>query len=265
MCRVAALTIAGSDTCAGAGIQADLKTFAAFRVYGVCVLTAITAQNTKGIQAIYELPTPIVRQQIDSVMSDMKVEAVKTGMLGNASIVYLIVEALGKYKMTRLVVDPVFWAKDGTELLSPEGIEVLKHELLPLAYLITPNVAEAQKLCGFTLGDIASMQHGARVIHSQGAQKVLITGGPGDTKDEVCDVLYDGRSYKIYRHPRLSGRKWHGTGCTLSAAITAGLALGQTAKQAIEQAIEYVQATIRHSMQLGGGYRILNHNPRKEP
>jgi hydroxymethylpyrimidine/phosphomethylpyrimidine kinase len=259
-----ALTIAGSDSCAGAGIQADLKTFSAFGVYGVCALTAVTAQNTTGIQAIHGLSAEVVRQQLASIFADLKVGAAKTGMLDNAAVVRLVAEAVSEYKIARLVVDPVLWAKDGSELLSPEALDGLKNQLLPLAYLTTPNLAEAQALCGFELDSPDSIRQAAKVIRQQGAQKVLITGGPGDAGDEVCDVFYDGRGYEVYRHPRLSGTEWHGTGCTLSAAIAAGLALRHTVKQAVRDALEYVQVTIRHSRQLGCGYKLLNHMAKGE-
>jgi hydroxymethylpyrimidine/phosphomethylpyrimidine kinase len=254
-----ALTIAGSDPCAGAGIQADLKTFAALGVYGVCVITAVTSQNTSGVQGIYRLPPEVVSQQLESVLDDFSVAAVKTGMLWDGLIIKEVAEKIRKFSLRQLVIDPVICAGDGTRLLQEEALSILKQKLLPLAYLITPNIYEAEVLCGFNLGDLEDMRCAARKIQQLGCARVLIKGGhlPGD---EAIDLLYDGQAFTTYSRPRLKGQKWHGTGCTLSAAVTAGLAQGKTLTEAVGGAIKYNMACIERADKPGrGGYMLINH------
>lgn len=257
MKKPVALTIAGSDPCAGAGIQADLKTFSAFGVYGVCALTAVTSQNTMGVQDVYPLPPRVVGRQLDSVLADIDVGAVKTGMLWNGGIISEIAGRIRKHNLIHLVVDPVLCAGDGSSLLQREAFSILKQELLPLAYLITPNINEAEALCGFKLSGLEDMRSAAKKIKQMGCPRVLIKGGhlPGE---EVVDLLYDGEEFSVYTHPRLEGI-WHGTGCTQSAAITAGLARGKVLSEAVKAAIDYTVASMQQAISPGEGSHLLIH------
>ncbi len=253
-----ALTIAGSDSGGGAGIQADLKTFAALEVYGTSALTAITAQNTRGVTGMETLPAAFVTAQIEAIVSDIGVHAVKTGMLASPSIVEAVAAAITALDLPFVVVDPVMVAKGGDALLSPEAMGALRTELLPRAYLATPNVPEAEALTGMTIKTIAEAREAARRVHALGPRAVIVKGGhlPGD---EVVDVLFDGRTLQEFRAPRVVSRNTHGTGCTFSAAIAAELAKARPLHEAIVEAKAYVAGAMQHGAAIGHGHRPLNH------
>ncbi len=254
-----ALTIAGSDPGGGAGVQADLKTFSAFGVYGMSAVTAVTVQNTLGVRGVFAVPPQVVAEQMDAVLSDIGAGAAKTGMLGSATVIKAIAAQLRAHKVNRLVVDPVMYAKSGHALLEPAAAGALVRDLLPLALVVTPNAPEAERLSGLKVRDAAGARRAARAIRAMGPGYVLVKGG--HLAGPVCeDLLYDGRLFTVFRSPRVSTRNTHGTGCTLSAAITAGLAGGLQPKKAVALAVEYVAGAIRHALPLGGGHGPLNHH-----
>jgi len=256
-----ALTIAGSDSGGGAGIQADLKAFAARGVYGMSALTAITAQNTVGVQGVFELPPDFVGQQIDSVMSDIGADVWKTGMLSNAAIIRVVTDRARQYKMERIVVDPVMVAKGGDPLLRPEAQEVLSTELVPLAYVITPNHHEAQVLTGMEIRTLDDMRRAAVAIHQLGARYVVVKGGHLPDSEEAVDVLYDGEEFTELRAPRIETANTHGTGCTFASAIAAELAKGNDVRQAVAVAKAYLTVALRSAadLKLGHGHGPLDH------
>ncbi|KPK48291.1 MAG: phosphomethylpyrimidine kinase [Dehalococcoidia bacterium SM23_28_2] len=252
------LTIAGSDSSGGAGIQADLKTFAALGVYGTCAITAVTAQDSRGVQAIHELPPELVAAQIDAVVGDMGVDAVKTGMLANAGIVRVVAERMRRHDLPNLVIDPVLVAKSGDRLLREEAVDVLRGELLPLCTVVTPNIPEAEALVGRRLETDADLQRAAQEIAALGARSVVITGGHASGPDAV-DLLYDGKSIRRFSAPRLATRHGRGTGCTFASAITAWLAQGAAIDEAVARAKEYVTAALEHALALGKGPGPVHH------
>jgi hydroxymethylpyrimidine/phosphomethylpyrimidine kinase len=254
-----ALTIAGSDSGGGAGIQADLKTFTALKVYGLSVITSITAQNTQSVIGISDTSPDFVELQIDAVMGDIGVDAVKTGMLSNERIVLAVAKKIKQYGIEKLVVDPVMRAKGGDSLLQKEAEVALKDELLPLAYIVTPNISEAELLSGIRIKSLEDMKQAAKKIKALGPKTVLVKGGHLDSIEEAIDVLFDGNDFHKYRAPRINTKNTHGTGCTYSAAICAGLAMGFHVLDAVEDAKEYVTQAIRNSFNLGKGHGPLNH------
>ena len=247
-----ALTIAGSDCSGGAGIQADLKTFTVFKVYGMSVVTALTAQNTRGVAGTHAVPAAFVRAQIDTVMSDIGCDAAKTGMLGTAEIVSTVARAVRDCRIAPLVVDPVMTAQSGAALLNADARDALLCELLPLATLVTPNIPEAQALTGIPIASVADMRAAARALIARGARACLVKGGHLEGLQAV-DVFDDGRTLRELVSPRLDTPHTHGTGCQLSAAITANLALGSSLPEAIERAKRFITVAIRHGLALGGG------------
>jgi len=255
------LTIAGSDSGGGAGIQADLKTFAARGVYGTSALTAITAQNTVGVQGVFELPAEFVAAQIDSVMEDIGADAWKTGMLSNAEIIRAVAERARHYRVERLVVDPVMVAKGGDPLLRAEARDALIEELLPLAYVITPNHHEAQVLTGLQVSNLEEMRRAAVAIHELGARYVVVKGGHLTAGDAAIDVLYDGRDFDTLEAERVDTPNTHGTGCTFASAIAAELARGRPVGQAVREAKAYLTAALRAAvdLEIGHGHGPLNH------
>lgn len=255
------LTIAGSDSGGGAGIQADLKVFAAHGIYGMSAITALTAQNTIGVQGIFNVPPAFVAQQIDSVMSDIGADAWKTGMLSNAEIISVVAERARYYGVQRLVVDPVMVAKGGDALLDPTARDTLIATLLPLAYIITPNHYEAQVLTGIEIRTVADARMAAVAIHRMGAQHVLVKGGHLPTSEAAIDVLYDGREWIELSAPRIATPNTHGTGCTFASAITAALVQGHTLNAAVQQAKAYLTAALRlaDDLHIGHGHGPLNH------
>jgi hydroxymethylpyrimidine/phosphomethylpyrimidine kinase len=254
-----ALTIAGSDSGGGAGIQADLKTFMAFGVYGMSAVTALTAQNTVGVQGIFEVSSAFVRMQIESVMTDIGADAAKTGMLGNAAIVRTVAEAVREFRIPNLVVDPVMVAKGGDSLLAPDARQALRTELVPLAAVITPNLPEAEALLGRRIEDLEAMRKAARELRSLGCEWVVLKGGHLDGEPEAIDLLTDGRKLIPLHAPRLPTRNTHGTGCTFASAIAAGLARGRAVPDAVNTAKEYVTAAIRGAVALGRGHGPTDH------
>ncbi|MGB9736869.1 bifunctional hydroxymethylpyrimidine kinase/phosphomethylpyrimidine kinase [Chloroflexus sp.] len=251
------LTIAGSDSGGGAGIQADLKAFAALGVYGMSALTAVTAQNTIGVQAVFELPAVLVAQQIDSVVTDIGVDAVKTGMLANAEIIAVVAEKARTYRWPYLVVDPVMVAKSGDLLLRPEARTALISLLFPLATIVTPNLPEAKALTGLNITSVAEMEQAAQQIHALGPRWVLVKGG--HLADDSVDVLYDGHGYRYFSSSRIETRHTHGTGCTFASAIAAGLAKGLSVPEAVQAAKDYITLALQHAPGLGQGHGPVHH------
>ena len=252
-----ALTIAGSDSGGGAGIQADLKTFSAFRVYGASVLTAVTAQNSVGVHGIVNVPPEFVARQLDAVLGDIGADAAKTGMLSTTAIIRAVADRLRAHRVERLVVDPVMLAKSGDPLLEPDARQALVEAILPLALVVTPNLLEAAALAGFPVGDLEQMEAAARRIHALGPAWVLVKGG--HLKGEPIDLLFDGRTVTRLTAERVPTPHTHGTGCTYSAAIAAGLARGAAVPEAVAEAKRYVTAAIRAGFALGRGVGSLRH------
>jgi hydroxymethylpyrimidine/phosphomethylpyrimidine kinase len=249
-----AVTIAGSDSSAGAGIQADLKTFAALGVYGASVIAALTAQNTRRVSAIHDVPAEFVTAQIDAVFSDLAVGAVKIGMLSRAPVIAAVAAGLDRWKAANVVLDPVMVATSGDRLLAPDAIDVLKRELIPRARVVTPNLPEAAALLDTGIAaDEDAMRAQAERILALGAQAVLLKGGHGEGAESV-DFLFDGDALTGIRAPRIATRNTHGTGCTLSSAIAAGLAKGQDLTAAVVYAKDYVTKAIAAADRLAVGH-----------
>jgi len=255
---VCALTIAGSDSGGGAGIQADLKTFAALGVFGTSAITALTAQNTRGVAGIHPVPPEFVRRQIEAVLDDIGAGAVKTGMLANREIIQTVAEAVERYAIECLVVDPVFLSKHGDALLTDDAVEAYVNELFPRALIVTPNAEEAARLVGFEVRDRDAQRRAAAAIARLGPRWVLVKGGHLADADEAIDLLYDGREFHALAAPRCATPHTHGTGCTLSAAIAAYLALGEPLRRAAERAKEFVTRSIEHALAIGGGVGPVN-------
>ncbi|HEX6308092.1 MAG TPA: bifunctional hydroxymethylpyrimidine kinase/phosphomethylpyrimidine kinase [Longimicrobiales bacterium] len=256
--RVVALTIAGSDSGGGAGIQADLKTFHAFGVFGTSAITAITVQNTLGVQAVHAVPLDIVTAQIAAVAEDLPPAACKTGMLATRELVEAVAAAIRRHRLPHYVLDPVMVATSGDRLLDEDAVEAVLRELVPLCTLVTPNLDEATILAGFAVRDTAAMHRAAEQLVRAGAGAALIKGGhlAGDI---VVDVLFDGRTAQEFTRPRLDTRSTHGTGCTLSAATAALLARGTPLGAAVEHALDFVHRAIAQAPNLGAGNGPLNH------
>jgi hydroxymethylpyrimidine/phosphomethylpyrimidine kinase len=252
-----ALTIAGSDSGGGAGIQADLKTFSAYRVFGMSVITAVTAQNSVGVQAVECLSPTFVARQIESVLEDFGVDAAKCGMLANAAIIESVAAILSSRRVEKLVVDPVMVAKSGASLLESEAVRALVTRLLPLCLVVTPNLPEAEVLAGMPVSNRTEMEEAARRIHALGPRQVLVKGG--HLKGEAVDLLFNGREYTSFQAARIESDNTHGTGCTLSAAITASLAQGRPLGEAVRDAKAYVTRAIREGFALGRGVGQLRH------
>ena len=258
------LTIAGSDSGGGAGIQADLKTFAAHGVYGLSVVTAVTAQNTCAVTAVEEIPATVVVAQLEAVLDDIGADAVKIGMLSNAEIVRGVADLLRQFRPPNVVLDPVMVAKSGDPLLRDDAVEALREELLPLATVLTPNLPEAERLAGLPVGD----EHERREVLDrllEWVPAVLLKGGHGEG-DVVEDVLQTatGAAFR-YEHPRQDTTSTHGTGCTLSSAIAARLALGEPLEAAAAGAIAYLQRAIAAAYPIGGGHGPVNHDVAIDP
>lgn len=253
-----ALTIAGSDSGGGAGIQADLKTFSALGVFGTSAITALTAQNTQTVTGIHEIPPDMVVAQIEAVAADFGIAAAKTGMLFSARIIQAVADAVARLRIQPLVVDPVMVSKAGAHLLLPEAVDALRAQLLPCATLLTPNLPEAEVLVGHPIGwRDSDLEAAAREILALGPRAVVIKGGhrPGDSDD----LFYDGATMRHLRCERIASRNTHGTGCTFSAAITALLARGRALDEAVAQAKEYVTQALQTDLSLGHGHGPLHH------
>ena len=252
-----ALTIAGSDSCGGAGIQADLKTFSAIGVYGMSVITAVTAQNTQGVLAVQDILPAMTAAQIEAIFVDISVDAVKIGMVSRAETICAIAEALKRFAPPWLVLDPVMVAKSGHALLQPDAVVALREHLLPLADIITPNIHEAETLLGQTIIDVPAMERAARALRAFGPRYVLVKGG--HLAGEAIDVLDDGEHIVHLAAKRIATRHTHGTGCTLSAAIAAHLARGMTMPMAVARAKAYISGAIAHAFPLGRGVGPVHH------
>ena len=252
-----ALTIAGSDSGGGAGIQADLKTFSAFRVFGMSALTAVTAQNSVGVSGVYNLPPEFVARQIDAVLDDFGADAVKLGMLSTAPIIQAVAARLAAHRQAHVVLDPVMIAKSGDPLLQPDARAALIEAVLPLAEVVTPNLHEASVLADLPVATEKDMEEAARRIHARGPRHVLVKGG--HLEESATDILWDGRAFTRFPGPRLDSNNTHGTGCTFSAAIAAGLAHGRALIDAVREAKAYVTAAIREGFQAGRGIGALRH------
>ena len=256
-----ALTIAGSDSGGGAGIQADLKTFNQFKVFGTSVITAITAQNTKGVRAVHPVPPQIVRAQLEALAEDLPPAGFKTGMLATAELVRMVAGAVTEFDWPNYVCDPVMVATSGDRLLDADAEAVIRENLVPLAALVTPNLDEAAILTGTDPRDPESMEQAGHRLLELGAGAALVKGGHL-TGDEVTDVLVTAGGVRSYRHPRINTRSTHGTGCTLSAAITAGLVAGRDVESAVTAGLDFVFRAIKSAPALGAGRGPLDHTVR---
>ena len=252
---VRVLTIAGSDSGGGAGIQADLKTFAALGVHGLSVLTAVTAQSSVGVEGIHLVPAEMVARQLDSVLSDIGADAVKTGMLGSSQLVSTVADKLRQYRVGLLVVDPVLVAGSGDRLTEEEALATLVEELLPLATVVTPNITEAEALAGFPVADLEAMEQAARAIARMGPRAVVVKGGhlPAD----AVDVFYDGERCHRLSSPRVASTRSHGTGCTFASAIAAELAKGTELRAAVRTAKAFVTVALQGGYRLGAGAVVV--------
>jgi len=255
-----ALTIAGSDSGAGAGIQADMKTFAALGVYGVTVITAITAQNTVGVRALQEVDVGVIAAQLDAVAEDFSIGALKTGMLSSAAIIEAVAAGIQRHPLRLLVVDPVMIAKSGDRLLREDAVDAMRRRLLPLAHVVTPNIPEAEVLAERSIRTRADRVAAARAIMDLGANAIVIKGGHSDD-DPIVDLLVDRQGVQEYRAQRIVTTSTHGTGCTFSAAIAAGLAAGRDLADAIAFARDYLSRALATAPGLGHGHGPLNHFP----
>ena len=252
-----AMTIAGSDSGGGAGIQADLKTFAALGVYGTSTLTAITSQNTLGVTGVHDIPTGMIAAQIEAVITDIGADAVKTGMLSSSDIIETVAQEMERYQVSRLVVDPVMVAKSGDSLLREDAVDTLRSRLLPLAAVVTPNIPEAEVLTEMTIGSDADMRTAAKKIVELGARAVVVKGG--HREGPATDLFFDGSEFREFSAPRIDTQNTHGTGCTFASAVAAGLARGMDLVDAVALAKDYVTEAIRHSFPVGQGHGPLNH------
>lgn len=263
-----ALTIAGSDSSGGAGIQADLKTFAAFAVFGTSAITAITAQNTLGVSGVANLDPAFVAAQIDAVADDFTIAAAKTGMLSRTKIIGAVANRIRVRKIPNVVVDPVMVAASGDVLLEPDAITMMREMMLPLATVVTPNLREASILTGRDVSNRDALCEAAQELIALGARAALVKGGSaaavaraGDVQtQDAIDILYDGHNFREFRAPRVAVGHAHGAGCTLSAAIAASLARGESLENAIDAAKRYVTLALQNAPQIGHGSRPLNHS-----
>ena len=252
------LTIAGSDSGGGAGIQADLKAMSANGVFAMSVITAVTAQNTEEVTDVFELPPSIIASQLDAVFDDFDVAAVKTGMLSSTAIVETVVKMLAPQKIGLLIVDPVMVSKSGHPLLRPDAVDAVKTQLLPLAFVVTPNIHEAQQLSGIQITSLADARRAAKVIHGFGCKHVLIKGGHL-LNDRATDLLYDGRFFNVLKGEFIETSHTHGTGCTFASALAAQLARGRSVLDAAQAAKTYVTQAIRHGLAIGHGHGPTDH------
>jgi hydroxymethylpyrimidine/phosphomethylpyrimidine kinase len=251
------LTIAGSDSGGGAGIQADLKTITALGGFGMSVVTALTAQNTLGVHGIHDVPPAFVAAQFDAVATDIGIDAAKTGMLATSEVIRVVAEKIRRYGILKLVVDPVMVAKGGMSLIREEAKKTLVTELIPLAFVLTPNIPEAEVLAGIGIATLDDMKEAARIIHGMGARHVVVKGG--HLAGDAVDLLYDGEHFREFRAPRIATADTHGTGCTYSAAIATGLAFGKDCTEAVTDAKRYITEAVRRAWRLGGGHGPTNH------
>ncbi|MCX7950714.1 MAG: bifunctional hydroxymethylpyrimidine kinase/phosphomethylpyrimidine kinase [Clostridiales bacterium] len=251
------LTIAGSDSCGGAGIQADLKAFSAHLVYGMSVITSVTAQNTQGVIDAFDLPAEMIQKQIAAIFDDILVDAVKIGMLSSSEIISCVSKSLKYYNAKNIILDPVMISKSGFKLLKDEAIESLIKNLIPMCTLITPNIHEASLIAQMKIEDVEDMKIACKRIYDLGAKNVLVKGG--HLNDDAIDVLFDGGKYFKFKGTRVETKNTHGTGCTLSSAIASNLALGFGIVESILKAKNYIQNAIENSFSLGKGVGPVDH------
>ncbi len=253
------LTIAGSDSGGGAGIQADLKTYTALDVFGMSAITSLTAQNTTGVYGIFDVAPEFVEKQIDTVFEDLHVDVVKTGMLSNANIIRAVVRSLKKWEVKRIVIDPVMRAKGGDPLLVPEAVKTLIEEFLPMAYIVTPNIPEAELLSEMTIKTVEDMFEAAKRIHRLGPAHVLMKGGHLEEGSEAVDILFDGKDFYQFTAERIKTKNTHGTGCTYASAIAAYLARDFEIVEAVKNAKIFVTGGVKYGLEHGKGHGPVNH------
>ena len=251
------LSIAGSDCSGGAGIQADLKTFSAHGLFGMTVIASVVAENTFRVVEFQDIRPDIIEKQIDAVFEDLPPDAVKIGMLSCREGMLAVANKLWEWRPSNVVVDPVMYAKNGCALMSPDSIDTLIAEVVPLADLITPNIPEAEKMAGMSIKTHADMEKAGRLIYEMGCRAVLVKGG--HSEGDATDILFDGDGFHYYTAPRIDTKNTHGTGCTYSSAIASNLALGMTMPQAVEQAKAYVTTAITHALDIGKGNGPTHH------
>ncbi len=251
------LTIAGSDCSGGAGIQADLKTFAAHGVFGMSVIVSVVAENTSRVIGILDITPDMIEKQIDAVFQDIEVDAVKVGMLSQPECMRAVAKKLREYSPKKVVVDPVMYAKGGCALMNPNFIDVFIDEIIPVSYLLTPNIPEAEHISGIKIKNVENMKEAAEIIYGLGPKNVLIKGGHSDGDAE--DILFDGKTFSSFSTKRIYTKNTHGTGCTLSSAIASNLALGKSVYEAVCLAKEYITTAIEHSLDIGKGNGPTNH------
>lgn len=252
------LAIAGSDSSGGAGIQADLKTFSAHGVFGMTVITAVTAQNTSRVIDVQDISPDMIGKQIDAIFEDINVDVVKIGMVSKIESIKVIAERLREYKPKIIVLDPVMISKSGYALLKPDAIKTLISELLPLSTVVTPNAPEAEKISGIKIKTMPDMKRAAKIIHDMGAENVLVKGGHIEGSHST-DFLFDGKSFNVYESEYIKTKNTHGTGCTLSSAIASNLALGMDIVSAVDNAKKYITSAIMHSLAIGKGNGPTHH------
>ena len=252
------LTIAGSDTCGGAGIQADLKTFSAHCTYGMSVITAVTVQNTQGVFDCQDINKEIIGKQIEAIFDDIEVSAVKIGMVSKIDTINIIADKIEKYKPKNVVIDPVMVSKHGFELLKLEAKDLLIKRLIPLAYVLTPNIPEAEAITGIRINNIDDMKFACKKIYDMGAKNIFLKGGHLE-KNEAIDILFEGNEFFLLESNRIQTKNTHGTGCTISSAIASNLANGMSVKDAVKEAKKYITVAIKHSLNIGKGIGPTNH------
>jgi len=251
------LTIAGSDSSGGAGIQGDLKTFSANETFGMSVITAITAQNTQGVSLVHNIPKEAISEQINVLFNDISIDGIKIGMVSIPETIVMISQTLSKFKLPRIVLDPVMVSKSGSNLLQPDAVDALKEHLVPLAYLITPNIPEAEVLTGLKINNKEDMIDAAKKLMKLGCANVLLKGG--HLEGPAVDILYDGNNIIEFKLDRIKSNNNHGTGCALSSAICSNLAKGLDLEVAVEKGKSYVYKSIKEGFPIGKGVGALNH------
>lgn len=251
------LSIAGSDCSGGAGIQADLKTFSAYGVFGMSVIVSVVAENTSRVTAIQDITPDMIGRQIDAVFEDIGADAVKVGMLSSPECMDAVAAKLKQYKPENVVIDPVMYAKNGCPLMDLKAIDTLIEDMIPLADVLTPNIPEAEKITGMKILSFGDMEAAARRIYTMGAKTVVVKGGHG--VGDAVDVLFDGKQICHFGTTRINTKNTHGTGCTFSSAIAAGLAKGMSVREAVEKAKSYITTAIEHSLSIGSGNGPIHH------